>query len=77
MLISHFLINNYIVINFCLFVQSRFKKGGLFNLEEEELTHLGSSLSAFDDFGDNIKEFSDDDDDVDGNVVPSFLFYVI
>ncbi len=67
--------NNYFV-NFCLFVQSRFKKGGLFNLEEEELTHLGSSLSAFDDFGDNIKEFSDDDD-VDGNAMPSFLFSVI
>lgn len=43
-------------------LQARFKKSDVFNLEEEELTHMGTSLSKMDDFGEDFKDSSDDEE---------------
>lgn len=41
--------------------QARFKKSDVFNLEEDDLTHMGTSLSNIDDFGDDFADSSEDD----------------
>lgn len=56
--------------------QARFKKSDVFNLEEEELTHMGTSLSKMDDFGEDFKDSSDDEEGghLDADTVNSLHF---
>ncbi len=60
----------FFFLDLLLCLQARFKKSDVFNLEEEELTHMGTSLSKMDDFGEDFKDSSDDEES--GNF---FFFY--
>lgn len=61
----------FFFLDLLLCLQARFKKSDVFNLEEEELTHMGTSLSKMDDFGEDFKDSSDDEES--GNHF--FFFY--
>ncbi|KAJ3201384.1 nucleolar complex protein 14 [Dinochytrium kinnereticum] len=49
--------------------QSKSDRRSNFNLEEDELTHLGKSLSSFDDLNDGFDDFDGMDDQIDASTV--------